>query len=64
MPRRYFGPRQFGTLYGVMFAIAILGNAAGSNLLGWSFQIFLQSAVHMATRCSQCCILDFEDQSR
>ena len=37
---RYFGLRQFGTLYGVMFAIAILGNAAGSNLLGWSFQIF------------------------
>jgi len=23
-----------------MFAIAILGNAAGSNLLGWSFQVF------------------------
>lgn len=37
---RYFGLRQFGTLYGVMFAIAILGNAAGSNLLGWSFQFF------------------------
>jgi hypothetical protein len=37
---RYFGLRQFGTLYGVMFAIAILGNAAGSNLLGWSFQVF------------------------
>jgi MFS family permease len=37
---RYFGLRQFGTLYGVMFAIAILGNATGSNLLGWSFQLF------------------------
>jgi MFS family permease len=37
---RYFGLRQFGTLYGVMFAIAILGNATGSSLLGWSFQIF------------------------
>jgi MFS family permease len=39
---RYFGLRQFGTLYGVMFAIAILGNATGSSLLGWSFQ-FLKS---------------------
>jgi len=37
---RYFGLRQFGTLYSVMFAIAILGNATGSNLLGWSFQFF------------------------
>jgi MFS family permease len=37
---RYFRLRQFGTLYGVMFAIAILGNATGSSLLGWSFQIF------------------------
>lgn len=37
---RYFGLRQYGTLYGVMFAIAILGNATGSNLLGWSFQFF------------------------
>ena len=37
---RYFGLRHYGTLYGVMFAIAILGNAAGSNLLGWSFQFF------------------------
>ena len=37
---RYFGLRRFGTLYGVMFAIAILGNAAGSNLLGWSSQLF------------------------
>lgn len=37
---RYFGLRQYGTLYGTMFAIAILGNATGSNLLGWSFQVF------------------------
>lgn len=36
---RYFGLRSFGLLYGVMFGFSQLGNAAGSNAMGWSYQL-------------------------
>jgi MFS family permease len=36
---RYFGVRSFGALHGVMFGFAALGNAVGSTILGWSFQL-------------------------
>ena len=36
---RYFGMRSYGVLYGLMFGIAQIGNAVGSNIMGWSFQI-------------------------
>ncbi len=36
---RFFGVRAFGALHGFMFAWAILGNAVGSSILGWSYQL-------------------------
>ncbi len=36
---RYFGIRAFGALHGLMFTFAVFANAAGSNLMGWCFQI-------------------------
>jgi len=36
---RYFGVRAFGALHGLMFAIFVVGNAAGAAALGWSFQL-------------------------
>ncbi len=36
---RYFGIRAFGALHGLMFAIFLLGNAAGASALGWSYQL-------------------------
>lgn len=36
---RYFGIRAFGALHGLMFAIFVVGNAAGAAALGWSFQL-------------------------
>jgi len=36
---RYFGMKSFGALYGLMFGISQIGNAVGSNIMGWSFQI-------------------------
>lgn len=39
MVGRYFGLRSFGTLHGLMFTFAVFANAAGSNLMGWCYQI-------------------------
>lgn len=39
MISRYFGIRAFGALHGFMFGWAVLGNAVGSSVLGWSFQL-------------------------
>ena len=39
MVSRYFGLRKFGTIYGWAFTAALLGNAVGSSILGWAFQI-------------------------
>ena len=39
MVSRYFGLRKFGTIYGWVFTAALLGNAVGSSILGWAFQI-------------------------
>jgi MFS family permease len=36
---RYFGMSAFGTLHGFMFSIFVLGNAAGTAVLGWSYQL-------------------------
>jgi MFS family permease len=36
---RYFGVRSFGTLYGIVFGASLLGIAAGSNGMGWSYQL-------------------------
>ncbi len=36
---RYFGMKAYGALYGLMFGVAQIGNAVGSNIMGWSFQI-------------------------
>jgi MFS family permease len=36
---RYFGMKSFGALYGLMFGVSQIGNAVGSNIMGWSFQI-------------------------
>jgi len=36
---RYFGMKSFGALYGLMFGISQIGNAVGSNIMGWSFQL-------------------------
>jgi len=36
---RYFGMKAFGALYGLMFGISQIGNAAGSNVMGWSYQM-------------------------
>ena len=36
---RYFGIRAFGAMHGLMFGFAIIANAVGNNMLGWSFQL-------------------------
>jgi predicted MFS family arabinose efflux permease len=36
---RYFGLRSYGVLYGLMFGVAQIGNAVGSNIMGWSYQV-------------------------
>lgn len=36
---RYFGLRSYGVLYGLMFGLAQIGNAVGSNIMGWSYQL-------------------------
>ncbi len=36
---RYFGIRSFGAMHGLMFGFAIMANAVGNNMLGWSFQL-------------------------
>jgi MFS family permease len=36
---RYFGMRSFGALYGFMFGVSQIGNAVGSSIMGWSFQL-------------------------
>ncbi len=36
---RYLGIRAFGGLYGLMFSVFVLGNAAGAASLGSSFQL-------------------------
>ena len=36
---RYFGMKAYGVLYGLMFGIAQIGNAVGSNIMGWSYQL-------------------------
>jgi len=36
---RYFGMKSFGALYGLMFGISQFGNAVGSNIMGWSYQL-------------------------
>jgi MFS family permease len=36
---RYFGTRAFGALHGVAFAFVLVANAAGGNIMGWSFQL-------------------------
>ena len=36
---RYFGVKSFGALYGLMFGVSQIGNAVGSDIMGWSFQI-------------------------
>ena len=56
---RYFGVRAFGALHGFMFAWAILGNAVGSSILGWSYQLlhsygpgFLVFEVFLVVTCA------------
>jgi len=36
---RYFGVRAFGALHGTAFCFVLLANAAGGNIMGWSFQL-------------------------
>jgi MFS family permease len=36
---RYFGVRSFGALHGVAFCFVLVANAAGGNIMGWSFQL-------------------------
>ncbi len=36
---RYFGLAKFGTIYGWIFTAALAGNAVGSSILGWAFQL-------------------------
>jgi MFS family permease len=36
---RYFGTRSFGALHGVAFCFVLVANAAGNNIMGWSFQL-------------------------
>ena len=35
----YFGVKSFGSLHGLMFAFALLANAIGASILGWTFQL-------------------------
>jgi hypothetical protein len=39
MASRYFGLAKFGTIYGWIFIAALAGNAVGSSILGWAFQL-------------------------
>jgi MFS family permease len=39
MVSRYFGLAKFGTIYGWIFTAALVGNAVGSSILGWAFQL-------------------------
>jgi MFS family permease len=39
MVSRYFGLAKFGTIYGWIFTAALAGNAVGSSILGWAFQL-------------------------
>jgi hypothetical protein len=39
MVSRYFGLAKFGTIYGWIFIAALAGNAVGSSILGWAFQL-------------------------
>src|ERR1700735_679952 len=39
MVSRYFGLAKFGTIYGWIFMAALVGNAVGSSILGWVFQL-------------------------
>lgn len=55
---RYFGLRSYGVLYGLMFGLAQIGNAVGSNIMGWSFQLlhsygpaFIVFAIALAVTC-------------
>lgn len=55
---RYFGLRSYGVLYGLMFGLAQIGNAVGSNIMGWSYQLlhsygpaFIVFAVALALTC-------------
>lgn len=36
---RYFGVRAFGALHGTAFCFVLVANAAGGNIMGWSFQL-------------------------
>lgn len=36
---RYFGPKAFGQIYGIMFAAFQLGSAAGAYAMGWYFDL-------------------------
>jgi MFS family permease len=36
---RYFGTKAFGALHGVAFCCVLLANAAGQNIMGWSFTL-------------------------
>ena len=36
---RYFGIRNFGAIYGLMFTSVVLGNAVGATVMGWTYQI-------------------------
>lgn len=36
---RYFGLRSYGVIYGLIFGLAQIGNAVGSNIMGWSYQL-------------------------
>jgi predicted MFS family arabinose efflux permease len=39
MVSRYFGLAKFGTIYGWIFTAALVGNAVGSSILGWAFEL-------------------------
>jgi MFS family permease len=36
---RYFGVKAFGALHGTAFCFVLVANAAGGNIMGWSFQL-------------------------
>ncbi len=55
---RYFGLKSYGVLYGLMFGLAQIGNAVGSNIMGWSYQLlhsyepaFLVFGIALALTC-------------
>lgn len=37
LAKKYFGTKDLGSIYGLLFAIASIGNAAGPYLYGWTF---------------------------